>query len=152
MLLGFLRRSHSAKQPTASGDLDNKKLSEDSAYAEASPAPQRRASNPDAGQTSEQHLASLHLGGTSATLPGEPPPAVPENAGLRASDFPRKTGASSAGSMQREARRAGRHDHLEANTWVSDMCIECLALLGAQTAGPATTRPWCTAATAAASA
>ncbi len=107
MLLGFLRRSHPAKQPTSPGDLDNKKLSEDSAYAQASPTSQRRASNPDAGQTSEQHLAGLHLGGTSATLPSEPPTAVPENAGLRASDFPRKTGASSAGSMQHEARRAG---------------------------------------------
>lgn len=104
MLLGFLRRSHSAKQPTSSGELENKKLSEDSAYAQPSTSPQRRASNPDAGQTSEQHLAGLHLGGTSATLPSEPPPAVPEDTGLRASDFPRKTGASSASSMQCEAR------------------------------------------------
>ena len=108
MLLGFLRRSHSAKQPTSSGELENKKCSEDSAYAQASPAPQRRASNPDAGQTSEQHLAGLHLGGTSAALPSEPPHAVPEDAGLQASDFPRKTGASSAGGMQCEARRANQ--------------------------------------------
>lgn len=91
MLLGFLRRTHSAKQPIQSGELDTSKVSEDSAY-------QKRGASEDAsreaGKSSEDHLAELHLGCAAAAAPvGELPQPVPEERGLQASDFRRKADA-----------------------------------------------------------
>lgn len=91
-MLGFLRRTHSAKQSSQSGELESSKVSEDSAYQQPGAAPDRGASA-DESKSSEQQLAGLHLGGTAAVSVGDAPPSVPEEHGLQASDFGHKAGA-----------------------------------------------------------
>lgn len=92
MLLGFLRRTHPAKQRDQSAEQECSKLSEDSAYSVMTPAPDKIVS-PHASQSSEERLEGLHVGGPTAAPVGNATPPVPEEHGLQASDFGRKAGA-----------------------------------------------------------